>query len=285
MRRRPQSYQEFDAEDLLASPDDFAALAPVMSRIGLIRPARIQVEPGVSFLLDPRDLVAVSILRGGGWQSEVWDSLSPSLSEGGVFLDIGAHIGYFSMKAAIGVGKTGRVVAFEPNPETLKLLRDNVTANRAWNVIVAPVACTDREQILTLYAGPSSNTGASSLARENADILFEEPPRPYSVRGRPIDDVVRELNLTRVDAIKVDVEGAEVFVLRGAVNTLKRFHPKVVIEIVEQQLASFHTTPEELISVLTAAGYNRRRPAGTTDWEFTVEKSETRQPGVASLVP
>src|SRR5438132_71377 len=61
--------------------------------------------------------------------------------------------------------------------ETLKLLRDNVTANRAWNVIVAPVACTDREQMLTLYAGPSSNTGASSLARENADILFEEPPR------------------------------------------------------------------------------------------------------------
>ncbi len=87
-------------------------LAPVLCRIALLGPARIQVEPGVSFLLDPRDLVAVSILRSGKWQPEIWESLSPALSEGSVFLDVGAHIGYFSIKAAVAVGKTGRVVAF-----------------------------------------------------------------------------------------------------------------------------------------------------------------------------
>jgi len=55
---------------------------------------------------------------------------------------------------------TGRVVGFEPNPETLKLLRDNVVANNAQNVIVEPIACPDREQMLTLYAAPAMNTGA-----------------------------------------------------------------------------------------------------------------------------
>jgi FkbM family methyltransferase len=244
-------------------------LAPVLCRVGVLHPARIQTNPGVSFQLDPRDLVAVSILRGGEWQPEIWDSISPNLSEGNVFLDVGAHIGYFSMRAAVKLGKTGRILAFEPNPETLKLLRDNVAANHADNVIVEPIACTDREQMLTLYAAPSMNTGASSLARENADLSGDEPPRAYSVRGRPIDDVVRELNLSRVDAIKVDVEGAEVYVLRGAANTLKRFHPKVVIEQVPQQLAGMHTTVEDLIAVFKAAGYTHSKQIGPTDWEWT----------------
>src|SRR5712672_1674630 len=86
-------------------------LVPIMYRIGILGPARLEVEPGVSFLLDPRDLVSVSIIRGGSWQPELWDSMSPSLAEGGVLLDVGAHIGYFSIKGSIKVGKTGHVVA------------------------------------------------------------------------------------------------------------------------------------------------------------------------------
>src|SRR6202035_3309095 len=125
---------------------------PLLCRAGLLRPVRMKIEPRVSFLLDPRDLVAVTILRTKEWQPEVWEALSPALSQGAVLLDVGAHIGYFSMKGSVKVGNTGRVLAFEPNPETLALLRENVQVNRAGNVIVEPVACTDREQMLTLYA-------------------------------------------------------------------------------------------------------------------------------------
>ena len=100
-----------------------------------------------------------------------------------------------------------------------------------------------------------------------------DPPRPYQVRGRRIDDVVRELHLTRVDAMKIDVEGAEVFVLRGAIDTMKRFHPKVVIEVVAEQLASMQTTPEDIVAIMHEAGYNRHKLLGTTDWEWTVEKA------------
>jgi FkbM family methyltransferase len=197
--------------------------------------------------------------------------LLPALSEGAVFFDVGAHIGYFSLKASAKVGSMGRIVAFEPNPEILKLLRENIVANKAGNVLVEPIACTDREQTLTLWASASFNTGMSSLARENAEISYEEPPRPYTVRGRPIDDVVRELDLTKVNAIKVDVEGVEVEVLRGAMKTLKRFHPKLVIEVDLRQLANFKTTPEDLVVVITGAGYKHGRPlnSGGTDWEWT----------------
>jgi FkbM family methyltransferase len=246
---------------------------PNLCRAGILGPARIQVEPGISFLLDPRDLIAVSILRGGEWQPEIWEALAPALSEGAVFLDVGAHIGYFSIKASPRVGKTGKVLAFEPNPETLKLLRDNVTVNQAANVIVEPIACISREQTLTFWASASFNTGMSSLSRENADITYKEPPRPYQVRGRPIDNVIREMNPARIDAIKVDVEGAEVEVLRGALETLRRFHPKLVIEVDARQLSAFKTTPEELASTIKGAGYNHGRPLnpGGTDWEWTVQ--------------
>ncbi len=246
-------------------------LVPIMYRIGILGPARLEVEPGVSFLLDPRDLVSVSIIRGGSWQPELWDSMSPSLAEGGVLLDVGAHIGYFSIKGSVKVGKTGHVVAFEPNPETLQLLRDNIAASHAENVIVEPIACTDREQMLTLYLGPPSNTGMTSLASEN--VPLEGPPKLYTVRGRMIDDVVRELKLTRVDAIKIDVEGAEAYVLRGALNTLKLYHPKVIVEVVPSQLAALHSTPDDVIAVLKQAGYNHSRPLNTpvTDWEWTVQ--------------
>ncbi len=248
-------------------------LEPFLCRVGLLGPARIQVQPNISYLLDPRDLVPLTILRTGDWQPEVWDATASSLSEGSVYFDVGAHIGYFTMKAAAQVGKTGRVVAFEPNPETLLLLRDNVKANHFDNVIVEPIACTDHDQTLTLYAASIANTGASSLARDNATISAEAP-RAFTVRGRPIDDVVRELGLTRVDAIKIDVEGAEVGVLRGALNTLKRFHPKVVAEVVARQLASFNTTPEELVAFMRDAGYHQSRPLNPekTDWEWTAQE-------------
>jgi len=83
--------------------------------------------------------------------------------------------------------------------------------------------------------------------------------------------VVREPNLTKVNAIKVDVEGAELEVLRGAMKTLKRFHPKHVVEVDARQLASFKTTPEDLVSVITEAGYKHGRPlnSGGADWEWT----------------
>jgi FkbM family methyltransferase len=246
---------------------------PFLYRTGFLAPTRIQVERGVSFHLDPRDLVPITILRTGVWQPEIWNSLAPSLPPGAVFLDVGAHIGYFSIKAAVRVGKTGRVVAFEPNPGTLKELNDNVKANRTENVIVEPIACTDREQMLTLYAAPELNTGASSLSRENASVSVDEAPRAYAVRGRPIDDVVRELNLTRVDAIKIDVEGAELSVLRGTLDTLRRFHPKLVIEVIASQLATFHTTPDEVVSLIKSAGYTLGRPLNPEehDWEWTYQ--------------
>src|SRR5579863_4604908 len=216
---------------------------PVLYKAGVLRPVRLRVEPHLSFFFDPMDVVPVTILRTGEWQPEVWQSLHSSLNDGSVFLDVGTHVGYFNMKAVAKVGDSGRGLAFEPNPETLKLLNDNVAANAASNVTVEPIACTEKEQKLTFYAAAVRNTGMSSLSRKNAGIAGAAPPETYTVQGRPIDDVVRELNLTRVDAIKLDVEGEEVM---GLCREVEREKQKLDIEEIPDELASFQTSMNDL---------------------------------------
>ena len=124
---------------------------PGLAKAGILRPVRMQVEPGVSMNLDPQDLVSVTILRTRSWQPGVWDAINTGLSPGAVLLDVGAHIGIFSLKGAVAVGPKGRVISFEPNPETLVELRSNIAASHAGNIItVEPIACSDKDQQQTV---------------------------------------------------------------------------------------------------------------------------------------
>jgi FkbM family methyltransferase len=196
----------------------------------------------------------------------VWQSISSALGRGSVFIDVGAHIGYDSLKASVAVGPEGRVVAFEPNPATLPILRSNIAASAAGNVIVQPVACTEQETTLTLFDSTlGGNSGSSSLSRENAG----DRSRSYKVRGRRIDDVVAEIGLTRVDVLKADVEGAELLVLRGAAKTLQEHHPKLVLEVVPRQLANMNTSVEELEAFIRSLGYTQMKQVDYKNREWT----------------
>ena len=250
----------------------FGRLGPWFEKGGASKPVRILVERGVSLRLDPADLVARDILIRNVWQPEVWESISDALPSGGVFLDVGAHIGYDTLKASVRVGPSGKVISFEPNPRTLEDLRANIAASHASNVIVEPIACTDREQTLTLYDSTSEgNSGGSSLSLANADVARKGTLPSYTVQGRPIDAVVRELGLNRLDVIKVDVEGAEYLVLRGARETLRRFHPKIVMEVIPYQLANMNTNVDELLALIKELGYGQGKQLEDTDWEWTVK--------------
>jgi FkbM family methyltransferase len=163
---------------------------------------------------------------------------------------------------------SGRVIAFEPNPRTLETLRANVAASRASNVTIVPAACTECETTVRFFdATPAHNSGCSSLSHANAGELARE----VAVAGRPIDAVLRELGVDRVAAMKVDVEGAELPALRGAAQTLRRFHPKIVIEAVPSLLAGMNASIEELFAFLKDTGYSGSRRLDADNWEWTAE--------------
>lgn len=229
-------------------------------------PVWVQVEPQVRMHLDPNDLVSRQILETGSWEPTSWAAVQEHLAPGATFVDVGAHIGYYSLKAAPVVGPGGQVFAVEPNPETLPKLRENVQASHAGMVRVEPYACSDSEATLELFAAPPSNTGETSLSKINAS-QEGQPAASYHVRARPLDAILQEAGVTRVDAIKIDVEGAEYLVLRGAHETLDRYHPMLLIEIVDSQLRAMGTSTSEVNQFLASHGYTARRSFGN-NFEF-----------------
>jgi FkbM family methyltransferase len=221
-------------------------------------PIWYELRPHINMRLDPIDLGQRMILEDGEYETGSFNMVRKHLSPGSTFVDIGANFGIYSLMAAPVVGSAGHVIAVEPNPEALKLLQANLAASDAGMVGVAPVACSDAESTLDLYVAPQGNTGETSLSKTNAS-QEGEASHVYKVRARPLDDIIRESGVTRVDAIKIDVEGAEYLVLKGAQQTLDRYHPMLLVEIVERQLQAMGTSSAQVKEFLRAHGYREGR--------------------------
>lgn len=260
-------------QPLFALADFF--LNPVFETFGPFQPVWMQVEPGIKMQLDPYDLVSRKILETGVWEPESLKAVADHLATNGTFMDVGAHIGYYSLKAAGMVGPNGHVISIEPNPRTVPKLRGNIDASNAGSVRVWPVACASVESTLQLYAAPGSNTGESSLSKENAS-QEGAAPIAYSVPARPLDAIVKEAQLDRVDVIKIDVEGAEFEVLKGAAHTLDEYRPVLIVELVENQLKSMGTSIDQVTQFLTSHGYAANRRVDHTNVEFVPAKTAAR---------
>jgi FkbM family methyltransferase len=218
-------------------------------------PIWVHVEPGVTMRLDPYDLVTRAILLERTWEPSTTREMLQRVPAGGTFVDVGAHVGWYTLKLAKAVGPGGHVIAVEPNHETLVQLRDNISASGVGAfVVVAPVACSDSEAMLTFYAASRANTGESSLSLANAS-QDKAIAASYAVRARRLDDIVKEAHVGRVDAIKIDVEGAETLVLKGASETLDHDRPVVAVELIDRQLKAMGSSAAELTAFMTAHGY------------------------------
>ena len=265
---RTQAYYALQREWFRHWPLDHGVALPrlIEPTFRPFAPVWVQVEPNIKMLLDPNDQVSRHILETGFWERDSWQVVQQHLQSGATFVDIGAHIGYYSLKAAPVVGPSGRVVAIEPNPETVRKLRDNIQASGAHVVTVEPVACADVEGTLELFAAPEANTGETSLSRANAS-QSGTVVTSYQVRARPLDDILRDTGVSRVDAIKIDVEGAELIVLKGARETMARFHPMILVEIIDRQLRAMGSSADELTAFLHSQGYTAQGRFGD-NFEF-----------------
>jgi hypothetical protein len=117
----------------------------------ILKPVRMKVEPGFLMELDARDLVTRSILLDGVWEPRITGVTLAVLQEGSTFIDVGAHVGYYSLLASTQVGPAGRVIAIEPNPHTLERLWRNIRLNNSTNIAVEEVACTEKEGPLQFF--------------------------------------------------------------------------------------------------------------------------------------
>jgi len=142
----------------------------------------------------------------GVWQRPITTFLINYLEEGDVFVDVGANIGYFSVYAGLCVGDSGRVHAIEPDPDNAALLAANLELNGLANAQVHRTAVADFTGEATLYRG-KSNAGAHSLVQKGGLAPGAEVP------VTTLDRLLAEE--PKVKLMKIDVQGAEISVLRG----------------------------------------------------------------------
>ncbi len=174
------------------------------------------------------------------FESWMWNFLKPK--RGDVFLDVGAHVGKYTCIVAKMVGGKGKVIALEPHPTNYYLLTKNICANKLDNVIALNVAAWNENSELKLYSGSTSGRHSVKYVRDGGYI---------TVKARRIDDILEELNIDRVDWVKIDAEGAEYEVLQGMERTLRKCRCKLILECRRENLG-------KVISFLNILGYRAK---------------------------
>lgn len=196
------------------------------------------------------DVIERTLLTTGEWDPIVENVLRSCLKPGDTFLDVGANIGYFSLLASQLVGDAGTVVSFEPSARALSRLTGHLCLNQCRNVTVCSQAMGESTGTETLNWAPSSNIGGSTIARGI-------PANGYSeqIAVRRLDDVCRDMSL-KPSVIKLDVEGFELFALRGAEQTLRTHHPVVVCELTNQFLTDHGHSGSDMLHFMSSLGYD-----------------------------
>jgi FkbM family methyltransferase len=169
-----------------------------------------------------------------------------TLKSGMTVLDVGANIGYFSALASGLVGSSGQVHAFEPMPQNLSRLRQNLSAFR-W-AYPYPYAVGDATGTAEIYFNESEAGWASLLIGHDLELRAE-------IDLIRLDDWVRDHAVNRIDFMKMDIEGGEFHALQGAQEMLSRFRPVIVAELNAVCLARDHRKPEDVLALLRGLGY------------------------------
>jgi FkbM family methyltransferase len=181
------------------------------------------------------------------------------LPAGGVFLDLGANEGYFTVVAA---RRCGRVIAVEPQQRLLSVIEANLRLNGLANVRLLNLAVSDRPGEAILHLTPSINSGASGLHRS---VKYSLPTQ--SVATRTLEQVFAAEELSRVDLMKVDIEGFEYEALLGSPRIFaERRVRALALELHPSILASRGKDARDIVAMLETAGYVATSRHGNDVW-------------------
>jgi FkbM family methyltransferase len=191
------------------------------------------------------------------------------LPEGGVFLDVGAHVGHWALRLA---SKASRVIAVEANPETASTLRRNLAINDIGNVDVVRLAAWDEVTSLKLWDPSGQEAGGSTRVLPTGGAGGSQADDGI-VTAAPLDSVLADE--PRIDLVKLDVEGADIHALKGMAVTLARCRPVLFVEC--HDVYGYYERAD-LEQTLTDLGYGFEvAKSEWTAWQPGGESDELRQ--------
>jgi len=174
------------------------------------------------------------------------DRLREFVPAGSTVVDVGANVGFFTMKFALWVGEQGRVIAVEPDRENFEVLAAKVKK----------AGLQDRVRLH--QAAAAAETGSVRLRRNElhpGDHRISFHPEGIPVPAVTVDDLVAAAAPRSVSLVKIDVQGAEMLVLKGAKRMLDQLHPALFVEVDDRALRHFGSSAEALLEHMQRSGY------------------------------
>lgn len=224
----------------------------------LREPIVMRWRHGLQVLITPGDETSRALFVSGAYEPASMLAVQRFLFPGAVLFDVGANVGLYTLVGSRRVGATGHVYAFEPSSRERVILEQNVTRNHCGNVTVIPSAASDRGGMGTLRVAGGQHRGQNTLAPTFA-YPSVNVAREESVSLVSLDDLWRAQTLRRPDMLKIDAEGSELHVLRGAAGLLRDAMPVVVFEINDALLEASGASRAAVEQLLTSFGYRLSR--------------------------
>ena len=222
-------------------------LLQLKENLGIRVSRRMKVD-GFTIEADPFDGPGHTFWQTGLTEPETRNLLSRFLRPGMVMLDVGAYVGQFTLVASRATGDEIRIFAFEPTPDVFHQLRRNVQANHCSHVTCIQAALSDKPGRGKFYLYSQSHD-------QNSLRPLIPDARCVEVTVETIDAISEKHKIGQIDLIKIDVEGNEFCVLKGARQSLARFRPVLIIEVSKHQ-QSYGYTGAALKEFVSDLGYS-----------------------------
>jgi FkbM family methyltransferase len=193
-----------------------------------------------------------AVIRRGYWEPLETEIFRGLLRSDSLVIDAGANFGHYALTAANMIGPNGLVIAFEPHPDTFALIDANCGLLPHDNFVAIQAGLGAFDGTMELYSD-SANPGGHSFYEWN---LRGTKEFYQSVQVYSLDSFLSEQGHVRpVDVIKIDVQGFEMEVLRGAARTIERDQPAILCEVTPEALSSAGSSVEELFGFFRTRGY------------------------------
>jgi len=202
---------------------------------------------GITYELNLNELIDSSIYYKGCFEPMVTSTMGKFVKPGMTVLDIGANIGCHTLRYAKLVGRNGKVIAFEPMPWAVSKIKRNIQLNDFDNIVLEKMALSD-------VSAKRSVCFRSSWTLDNGSAPDSEVGE--EVDFVTLDEYVDRNKLSKIDFIKLDVDGYEYKVARGGMNSIAKFKPVMIIELGKYTLRECGDSLEDLIDLLSSVGYS-----------------------------
>jgi FkbM family methyltransferase len=218
------------------------------------RSVRVSVL-GKTFNMDLRDDAMSSTLFADGiWEPEETFFVGKTLQPGMAFVDVGANIGYYTVIASGIVGSAGKVFAFEPDPKNFALLQKNIDANGCENVIAIQKAVTASVQSIFLYRS-NNNFGDHRVYEPQGEFLAGKVRSAIAIESVSLDQYF-DRNRTRIDLLKMDIQGSEYEAFVGMQELLERNSDIMILtEFWPKGLAQAGASPQVYLDEVRKCGF------------------------------